>query len=200
MVFDMDLAWKYPLELYEASLEMKNPWDVKIEQLKSRLGTGKEYTNFGYTHKTKDINIGSRCSAYKSLPTMQEKVEGQMKLAELIRAVDKEAVAKLVIERHFMRDLLGNLRKFSSQMFRCSKCNDKYRRPPLAGSCLKCNGRIIFTISEGSIVKYLEPSLVLADKYVDSPYLKQILELTKLRVEGIFGKMQDKQEGLHKFF
>jgi len=200
MVFDMDLVWKYPLELYEGAMNFKNPWDVKVGQVNSMLGTGKEYSGIGYTHETKDFNEAVRCSAYKFLPTMQEKVEGQMGLAERIRAVDKDAVAQLVIERHFIRDLLGNLRKFSSQVFRCAKCNEKYRRPPLAGSCLKCNGNIIFTISEGSIVKYLEPSLELARKYVESNYLKQILELTKLRVESIFGKMPDKQEGLHKFF
>ena len=65
---------------------------------------------------------------------------------------------------------------------------------------MKCGGNIIFTISEGSIIKYLEPSLNLANKYVDSTYLKQTLELTRLRIESIFGKMPDKQEGLHKFF
>ncbi len=200
MVFDMDIAWKYPLVLYEGSLVYKNPWDVPVEQLKKRLGSGREYSGLGYTHETEDINAGPQCSAYKSLPTMEEKVHGQMELAERIRAVDKDKVARLVIERHFMRDLLGNLRKFSSQVFRCVKCNEKFRRPPLAGSCLKCGGRIIYTVSQGSIVKYLEPSLELAAKYVDSPYLKQTLELTKLRIESIFGKAEEKQEGLAKFF
>ena len=28
-VHGMDVAWNYPLELYEASLEMKNPWEVR---------------------------------------------------------------------------------------------------------------------------------------------------------------------------
>jgi len=168
--------------------------------LKKRLGTGREYHDIGYTHETEDFNVGPQCSAYKFLPTMEEKVHGQMQLAERIRAVNKDKVAKLVIERHFMRDLLGNLRKFSSQVFRCVKCNEKYRRPPLAGNCIKCSGKIIYTVSHGSIIKYLEPSLELARKYVDSPYLKQTLELTKLRIESVFGKAEEKQEGLAKFF
>jgi DNA polymerase II large subunit len=38
--------------------------------------------------------------------------------------------------------------------------------------------KIIFTIAEGSIVKYLEPALQLGEKYAISDYLKQSLELT----------------------
>ena len=116
---------------------------------------------------------------------MKEKLEGQMELAEKIFAVNESDVAGLVIEKHFLRDIRGNLRKFSMQKFRCSSCNEKYRRPPLMGRCLKCNGNIIFTISEGSIVKYLEPSISLAEKYNVPVYLKQTLDLTKRRIEGI---------------
>jgi len=76
----------------------------------------------------------------------------------------------------------------------------KYRRPPLIGKCLKCNGRIIFTISEGSIVKYLEPAMSLAEKYNLPSYVKQNLELTKRNIESIFGKDKEKQEGLGRWF
>ncbi len=200
MVFDMDVVFRYPLELYEAASQYKNPWDVQITTLRKYLDVPGETWGFGFTHNTDDINDGVRCSSYKSLPTMQDKVLGQMDLAEKIRAVNTDDVAKLVIERHFIRDIKGNLRKFSTQQFRCVDCNEKYRRPPLVGKCMKCGGRIIFTVSEGSITKYLEPSLQLAQKYNLSPYLKQNLELTKMRIESIFGRDAEKQEGLGKWF
>ncbi|HLC54990.1 MAG TPA: DNA polymerase II large subunit [Candidatus Nanoarchaeia archaeon] len=200
MVFDMDIADHYPIELYQAAKEYKQPWEVKIECVKNYLGTERESYGFMFTHDTDDINNGVRCSSYKFIPTMQEKVEKQMDVAEKIRAVDHVDVARLVIERHFIRDIRGNLRKFSSQQFRCVNCNEKYRRPPLAGKCLQCDGKIIFTIAEGSIVKYLEPSLALAKKYALSPYLRQSLEITKARIESIFGKPSEKQEGLGKWF
>ena len=200
MVFDMDIIDKYPLELYEAAEQYKMPWDVKIEQVKNKLGTENEYGPFYFTHDTTDINLGVICSAYKKLPTMKEKVIGQFEIAEKIRAVDQEDVARLVIERHFIRDIRGNLRKFSQQEFRCSSCNSKYRRPPLKGSCLKCNGNIIFTVSFGNIVKYLESTLSLANKYSLPKYLKQTLELTKERIESEFGKDADRQEGLGRWF
>jgi DNA polymerase II large subunit len=131
---------------------------------------------------------------------MEEKMEGQMKLAEIIRAVNESGVAKLVIEKHFLKDIKGNLRKFSMQQFRCVKCNEKFRRPPLIGKCPKCNGRIIFTISEGSIIKYLGHSIRLAEYYNLPPYLQHSLELTKRRIESVFGKDKEKQEGLTKWF
>ncbi len=200
MVFNMDVAWKYPLALYEAALQYKAPWEVDIDRMGKHLGTPREYEGFGFTHDTSDLNFGARCSAYKYLPTMAEKLHGQMLLAEKIRAVEADAVAALVIERHFIRDIRGNLTKFSKQQFRCVACNEKFRRPPLAGKCSKCDGKIIFTISEGSIVKYLQPSIDLIKKYHVSPYLKQNIELTQMRIESLFGKEAEKQEGLGKWF
>jgi len=200
MVFKMDVVDKYPLELYEAAEQYKYPWEVKIETVNDRLGKAEEYYCYEFTHDTSNLNDGVRCSAYKSIPTMQDKVLGQMRLAEKIRAVDEFDVARLVVDRHFLRDIKGNLRKFSQQQFRCVSCNEKYRRPPLIGNCLKCGGRIIFTVSEGTIIKYLEPSLSLAEKFNLPPYLRQSLDLTKMMIESVFGKDKEKQEGLVKWF
>ncbi len=202
MVFDMDVSWKYPLDLYRAAMKYGKPWDIKVDQLGGRLGTEKQYYDMGYTHATSDLNAAVSCSAYKILPTMDEKVQGQMEIAKQVRAVVTDDVARLVIERHFIRDIKGNLRKFSMQQFRCIKCNEKYRRPPIAGHCThgKCFGKIVFTISQGSIVKYLEPSLKLAEQFKISSYLQETLDITKMRVESIFGKTPEKQEGLVKFF
>ena len=200
MAFDLDVAPRYPLEFYKACTEFKQPWEVDIEQFGSRLDTEKQYSGLRFTHDVTNMNSGVRCSAYKILPSMEEKLKGQMDLADRIRAVDAADVARLVIEKHLIRDIRGNLRKFSMQQFRCSTCNEKYRRPPLVGKCLKCSGKIIFTISEGSIVKYLEPAISLADKYNLPSYLKQNLELTKRNVQSLFGKDKDKQEGLGRWF
>jgi len=200
MVFDMEKVSEYPLEFYKAAENYVSSRDYKMDQLKNHLGKPTEYYGFGFTHDTSDINEGVRWSAYKKLPTMKEKVNGQMEIAEKVRAVDESDVARLVIERHFLRDIKGNLRKFSMQQFRCVDCNEKFRRPPLVGKCTKCNGKIIFTIAEGSVVKYLEPSIELAERSALPPYLKQTLELLKERIESVFGKEKDRQEGLGKWF
>jgi DNA polymerase II large subunit len=65
---------------------------------------------------------------------------------------------------------------------------------------LKCSGRIIFTISEGSVIKYLESSIQLAKKYEISSYVRQTLNLLQRRVDAEFGIEKEMQEGLQKWF
>jgi DNA polymerase II large subunit len=114
-----------------------------------------------------------------------------MKLASKLRGVDEDDVARLVLERHFIRDIRGNLRKFARQGFRCSSCNQKFRRPPLKGSCTKCEGKIIFTVSEGSVRKYMEPAIELVRDYKISSYTKESMELIGDYIERIFGKGEE---------
>ncbi len=200
MAFNVDRVSKYPLEFYMATLEYKYPWDVKIETINDVLGTPQQFEGMMFTHDSTNINDGVLCSSYKILPTMQEKLNEQLNLAKKIRAVDEMLVAKLVIEKHFIRDTKGNLRKFSMQMFRCANCNAKFRRPPLRFKCPVCKtGKIIFTISEGSVIKYLGSSLRLAEEYNVPLYLKETLNLLQLRVEDVFGKEKEKQTGLADF-
>lgn len=196
----VDVAWEYPLEFYEAAQQYKQPWDVPIEQIRTRLGTELQFEGMGFTIPVSNINEGVTCSAYKTLPSMEEKLLGQMELAEKIYAVDASGVAQMVIEKHFLKDTKGNLRKFSMQQFRCVNCNEKFRRPPLYGKCTKCNGKLLFTVSEGNVLKYMEPSLSLARKYNLPPYLQQVLAITKRRIEGMFGKEKERQEGLGAWF
>jgi DNA polymerase II large subunit len=85
------------------------------------------------------------------------------------------------------------------QQFRCVHCNEKFRRPPLVGKCTKCQGRLIFTISEGSVLKYLGHSLSLAKNYAVSSYLRQTVDLLERFTQEVFGKDKDKQEGLMKW-
>lgn len=204
-VHGIDVVWKYPLALYEAAQQIKKPWEVvddkgnKIEQMGDRLGKASQYEDFGFTHHVSNFNNGVQCSAYKTLPSMKEKLFGQMEIARKIKAVDMDDVARLVIQKHFLKDIKGNLRKFSMQQFRCVACNTKYRRPPLIAKCTECGGKLIFTISHGSVIKYLGPSMELADKFDFSPYLKQTLDIIQSDVDHIFGKEKDKQVGLGSF-
>ncbi len=190
------------MELYELAELGKHSSEVKsIETIRKRLKEGKDpYTNLGFSHNCFDFNVGVMNSSYKSIPTMQEKVERQMLLCTKIRAVDADDVSRLVIERHFIRDIRGNLRKFSMQAFRCVGCNYSHRRPPLSGKCVKCGGKLIFTISEGGILKYMQPALDLAKRFKVSSYLLESLELAQMYIESIFGRDSEKQEALEKWF
>jgi len=200
-ILDFELVSSYPLELYEKAEQGLHSSEVKIPMIRDRVNKNEDtFKNIHYTHETSDFNHGVLYSSYKKFPTMKEKVEKEMELVTKIRAVDTSDVARLIIERHFIRDIRGNLRKFSQQGFRCVKCNEKFRRPPLSGGCYKCGGKIIFTISEGGIIKYLEPALDLAKNYDVPIYVKQNIELTKRYIESIFGKEEFKQTQLEAWF
>ncbi len=192
----------YPLELYEKAEQGLHSSEVKeVRIVKDVLKDHEDpFVNIGYTHEASDFNETVVCSSYKKLGTMQEKIAAQMRLVEKLRAADESDTARLMIDRHFMRDMRGNLRKFSMQGFRCVACNEIMRRPPLTGVCPKCKGKIIFTIHEGGIKKYLEPALDLAKKYNLSSYMQQNLELVKRYIESIFGKELEKQEALGRWF
>jgi len=200
-ILDFDIAWNYPLELYEMAEKEKHSSEIKIETIKTRLEEkSNPFVDIGFTHDCFNFNETVVNSSYKALPTMREKVENQMALCRRLRAVDTSDVARLVIERHFIRDIKGNFRKFSMQVFRCVACNEKFRRPPLAGRCTKCGGKLIFTISEGGIMKYLQAAFDLAHTFSVSPYLLECLELARRDIESIFGREKEKQENLAKWF
>jgi len=198
---NIDLGQRYPLDFYEATLRYANPKEVeaKMDLVGARLGTPAQYEGFGYTHETSDIAAGPAHSAYKTLGTMVEKMEAQLKLAKKVRAVDAKDVAERVITSHFLPDLIGNLRAFSRQKVRCIKCNAKFRRPPLRGTCPKCGGRIILTVHEGAVKKYLDVSLRIAEEYGVSSYTKQRLKLIALEVRSLFEGDKSKQMGLVDF-
>ncbi|MGA2130405.1 MAG: DNA polymerase II large subunit [Candidatus Pacearchaeota archaeon] len=200
-IMDFELVKEYPIELYRLAEERKHSSEVSIKDVRKALKNGDDpFQNIFFTHNTENINDGVACSSYKLLETMQDKVNHQMELVEKIRAANTSETARLIIERHFLRDMRGNLRKFSMQEFRCVACNEIMRRPPLTGFCPKCGGRVIFTTNEGGIKKYLEPALNLAKKYNLSSYIKQSLELTKRQIDSLFGKEIESQENLGRWF
>ncbi len=196
-VYNMDIVDHYDLDFYEATLRYADPSEVKVKVVEDILD--EKNPTLWFSHNTTNMNAGTLVSAYKTLNSVPEKVQLQMHLAEIIRAVDKADVARIVIEKHFLKDIKGNLRKFSRQEFRCVKCNTKYRRVPLLGKCTKCGGRIVLTVAEGTVSKYLKPSLMLAEKYNLPEYLKQTLEIINNSVKSVFGEEKKIQKSLNEF-
>ncbi|HEC57798.1 MAG TPA: DNA polymerase II large subunit [Candidatus Syntrophoarchaeum butanivorans] len=198
---NIDICDRYPLEFYEATLSYTNPKDVKplIETVESRLGGDMECSGFRFTHDVSDISLGPRVSSYKTLETMIDKMKAQLELAKKIRAVDARDVAERIINTHFIRDLRGNLRAFGTQTVRCSKCNSKYRRVPLTGSCTRCGNRLVLTVHEGSVRKYLETSLKIASEFDLASYTRRRLEIIEEEVASIFDGGDKRQMELVDF-
>jgi DNA polymerase II large subunit len=198
---NIDVCGHYPLEFYEATQNYTNPKELEstFDLISSRLGTPDQYEHFMYTHDTTDIAAGPLNSAYKTLGSMVEKMDAQLALADKIRAVDASNVAERVLISHFLPDMFGNLRAFSRQGTRCLKCAAKFRRPPLTGICPKCGGRVILTVHEGAVKKYLKVSKKVAHEYNVSSYTKQRIELLGLDMQSLFENDKSKQTGLLEF-
>ncbi len=193
-VLDMDVVDTYPLALYEAAEKEEMPWKVPI----INLGKWKKREGLKFTHKTSDIAAGPTLTAYKTLGSMINKVKGQLLIGEKLIAVDEDNVAEKILSTHFLKDIKGNLRQYSNQQVRCVKCNTKFRRFPLLGKCDRCGGKIILTVHEGTIKKYLEASIKLAEKYNVSAYIKSQLNLLEKKLELAFG-IKEKQEELDQW-
>ncbi|QLG60739.1 DNA polymerase II large subunit [Halorarum salinum] len=185
---NMDVVRQYPREFYEATLEMADPGAVEdlIRLGEDTLGTDDEYRGFEHTHDTSDIALGPDLSAYKTLGSMMEKMDAQLELARKLRAVDETDVAERVIEYHFLPDLIGNLRAFSRQETRCLDCGEKYRRMPLTGDCRECGGRMTLTVHQGSVNKYMDTAIRVADEFDCREYTKQRLEILERSLESVF--------------
>jgi DNA polymerase II large subunit len=79
------------------------------------------------------------------------------------------------------------------------KCGAKHRRPPLKGVCPRCGGRIVLTVHEGSVRKYLQVSQKVAEEYGVSLYTRQRLELLQIEIDSLFKNDKCKQMGLADF-
>jgi DNA polymerase II large subunit len=196
---NVDIVREYPREFYEATLEMADPESVDITIAEETLDTDHEYHGFEHSHDTSNIALGPDLSAYKTLGSMMEKMDAQLELARKLRAVDETDVAERVIEYHFLPDLIGNLRAFSRQETRCLDCGEKYRRVPLTGDCRECGGRVNLTVHRGSVNKYMETAIRVADEYDCRPYTKQRLEVLEKSLESVFENDQNKQSGIADF-
>ncbi len=201
-VHNMDICEKYPLDFYKATLRYSNPKEFVgvIERVEDRLESDSKNFGLKFTHNTSDISLGVKESAYKTLGSMENKLRKQMELARKIVAVDEHDVAERVINFHFLPDIIGNLRAFSRQEFRCVNCNQKFRRIPLSGKCTRCGGNLTLTVHEGSIMKYLRFSKELAEEYDVSEYTRQRIKLIEYETSSLFESELKKQIKIDQFF
>ena len=176
---NVDTLWEYPLEFYEAAEQNAMPSKIEgiMKTMKILIQETGSFRGTGYSRETTDISSGIKISSYKTILSMQDKIEQQLGLARRIRAVDENDVAARVLSSHFLPDMYGNFREFFSQEFGCTKCNTKYRRVPLSGKCFKCgNSSINLTIHKGSIIKYMDETLKISHEFKLPWYLDMRIE------------------------
>ena len=107
---NLDIFERFPVEFYEKTYEPLKPAEVLeyIDNVEMHLGTPQQYEGLMFSHHTSSIHAGPTVCLYKRLPSMREKVEAQIALAENIRAVDQRGVVEKVLSSHFLPDIMGN--------------------------------------------------------------------------------------------
>jgi DNA polymerase II large subunit len=198
---NVDAMDGYPRAFYEATRRRADPADIEdaMTLAAASVGTDAEYAPLAHTHDTADIAGGPELSAYKTLGSMEAKMDDQLALARRLRAVDETDVAERIIEYHFLPDLIGNLRAFARQETRCLDCNTSYRRMPLSTECRECGGDVHLTVHEGSVTKYLEIATRIAEDFGCREYTKQRLHILDRSIESIFEDDTNKQSGIADF-
>ncbi|MDE1766047.1 MAG: DNA polymerase II large subunit [Thaumarchaeota archaeon] len=191
---NFELATSYPLSFFEATLQKEKASEIKgVEILKSRLETEKQFYDYGFTHDTTILTTSKSRSAYSTLGSVLEKLDMQIRTADIINAVDPSEVVSMVMTTHLLPDIMGNLRAYSGQSFRCTTCGASYRRIPLAAKCLECGNKLIQTMTRPSVQKYLKLARRMLGKYRIEPYLKgRVLSLLD-ELELVFGKEDGSQ-------
>jgi DNA polymerase II large subunit len=198
--YKIETVTEYPYEFYQNSKNYGSPKDKNIKFVLQHLGEIDQYDCIKYTHNTLLFDEGPKKSAYLTIESMKDKVEKQANLQAKIRAVDNKDALERLLHYHLFPDIIGNTRAFARQKLRCIKCNAKYRRIPLSGKCT-CGGKLILTIHEGSIKKYLKIAKDIVKKYDLKPYLYQKIMLAEEDIESLFVDKESKnQKDLSSFF
>jgi DNA polymerase II large subunit len=185
---NFDVAWKYPLAFYKATDSSPNASAASnlIETIRNRINHEEQFYNYGFTHSTSSITIKSARSAYSTLTTLSDKISKQIEVAEKIQAVSARQVVESIIKTHLIRDIAGNMKKYSTQSFKCRSCTRTFRRPSVSSRCEVCGGDLRETLTRGSVEKYLAIARRLAQDYDADEYIKERLDLLVREMDQLF--------------
>lgn len=187
-VYNVEAVSELPPEFYEATYRYEDPSKLRelVETVGSRIEAGDIYPRMMSSLNTSRIDGGPLQTTYRKLETMFDKMEAHFSIERKVRAVDSMDALARAVTSHFLRDIVGNLRRFGQQEFRCTECNAKYRRPPISGRCLKCGSNVVLTVHKRTVMKYLKPTLELMEKYGVEGYLLQRVKLIENEISSLF--------------
>ncbi len=190
---NLEVTKSLPLDFFRSTLQQNKASDVNsVEIIKSRLETERQFYDYFFTHKTSSLTTSKSRSAYSTLGSMLDKLDMQIRNADMIDAVNTSEIVSNVISTHLVPDIMGNLRAYARQSFRCTACGKSYRRLPLIQNCF-CGHKLIQTITRGSVEKYLKLAKRLINNYDVSEYQKGRINALSDEIDLVFGKNKGDQ-------
>ncbi len=192
---NVDVGARYPLELYRAAAARRPAKEVEslVDTVGHRIGRGTALEGYGFTHDTHDLAGGPVRSAYREAGSMDRMVEISLNLTARLRAVDVPDAVALLLNSHFLPDVMGNLKSYATQKFLCKRCRASYRRPPLSLRCsvrrpngARCDGELQPTVHEASVRKYLPLTERLSRIDGIPPYVRQRIALLSESLATLF--------------
>ncbi len=193
---NIDIMNKYPLAFYKATFEEKLPDEILniMEIVHNRLDNEDQFYNFFFTHDTDILSIDNDWSLYSTIKTLNEKLDMQIEIAKKINAVNPDEVVSSVLNTHLLPDIIGNMKAYTSQSFRCKSCGKSHRRFPLKAACTKCGGELQATVTRASVEKYLKVALKLSETYDVGNYLYNRVKLISEELKSLFPTKEEQLE------
>jgi len=151
-----------------------------------------------FTHDTSTIDMPTADNKYITIEKMTDKIIDQLNVGSMIRGYNLNTIVEKIIQSHFLPDLIGNMRTFLNQNFKCKICKTSYSAPRLSGKC-SCGGTLSLTLYPKSVQKYRDIVLQLAENYTLSEYLNDRLKLLLLELDYTFPLQDIANEGVLDF-
>ncbi len=184
---NLEVTKLFSKNFFEDTIQQKKASNINsVEIIKNRLETAQQFYNYHFTHTTTSLTTSKSRSAYSTLGSMLDKCDMQIKNADLIEAVDTTEIVSNLISTHLVPDIVGNLRAYARQSFRCTACRRSFRRMPLLQTCV-CGHNLIQTITRASIEKYLKLAKRLVKKYDVGKYQTARIAALSDEIDLVFG-------------
>jgi DNA polymerase II large subunit len=185
---NMDSTKIYPKEFYELTHQGISPKEIVekriIQLVNDNLFNDKKYSNYFSFKYPGILELKENTSLYSKLGSMKKKLDKQMEIMRMIFNDDElSIIIHSILTKHVLPDIIGNLRSFTSQSFRCKRCNKIHRRPPLSGKCTKCGGELIQTVYPKNVIKYLDLAKILLKHVKSDNYLVNRIELIEKEIQ-----------------
>ncbi|MFQ5710583.1 MAG: DNA polymerase II large subunit [Candidatus Geothermarchaeales archaeon] len=198
---NIEVSSFYPREFYEATLSNSLPQEAAkfVKWVNERLNTKDQYGGIPSIFPGPHLQLKENRSSYRRLHAMSEKIRVQVELSSKLSSVDVYEMVRSVVKTHLLPDLIGNLRAFTTQTFRCKSCYAIHRRPPLSGRCDSCGGDLIQTVHRKSVEKYLDIVKDLLRNFCPDPYLQERVALLEREIDLTISEAGKTQKKLSEF-